>query len=64
VSEVEVRLAPDGTILSRRTVKTSGSLAWDEAVLKALDKTVSFPRDTDGRVPPVMVMGFHSRDAN
>lgn len=64
VSDVEVRLAPDGTILSRRTVKASGNPAWDEAVLKALDKTGSFPRDTDGRVPAVMVMGFHSRDAN
>lgn len=48
---VEVRLAPDGTIVSRRLKKSSGLKAWDEAVLRALDKTETLPRDTDGRVP-------------
>jgi colicin import membrane protein len=48
---VEVRLAPDGTITSRRIKKSSGHRGWDEAVLRALDRTEVLPRDTDGRVP-------------
>lgn len=49
---VEVRLAPDGTIVSRRIKKSSGNRGWDDAVLRALDRTEVLPRDTDGRVPP------------
>jgi colicin import membrane protein len=48
---VEVRLAPDGTIVSKRLKKSSGHRGWDEAVLRALDRTEVLPRDTDGRVP-------------
>jgi colicin import membrane protein len=48
---VEVRLAPDGTIVSKRLKKASGYKAWDDAVLRALDRTETLPRDTDGRVP-------------
>lgn len=61
-AEVEVRTAPDGTIVGRRLLKTSGSPAWDEAVLKAIDKTEILPRDTDGRVPPNLVITFRPRD--
>lgn len=48
---IEVRLAPDGTIVSKRVKKSSGNPGWDEAVLRALDKTEVLPRDVDGRVP-------------
>lgn len=48
---VEVRLAPDGTIVSKRIKKSSGHKGWDDAVLRALDKTEVLPRDTDGTVP-------------
>jgi colicin import membrane protein len=48
---VEVRLAPDGTIVSKRIKKSSGHKGWDDAVLRALDKTEVLPRDTDGSVP-------------
>ncbi|HEX2547241.1 MAG TPA: cell envelope integrity protein TolA [Ramlibacter sp.] len=48
---IEVRLAPDGTIVSKRVKKSSGNRGWDEAVLRALDKTEVLPRDVDGRVP-------------
>lgn len=61
-AEVEVRTAPDGTILSRRIVTSSGNRAWDDAVLRAIDKTEVLPRDTDGRVPPVIVLGFRPLD--
>ena len=61
-AEVEVRAAPDGTILSRKLTKSSGVKAWDEAVLKAIDKTEKLPPDTDGRVPPAMIIAFRPRD--
>eukprot|EP01036_Dinobryon_divergens_P048960 gene48961-biopygen39832 len=46
-AEVEVRVALDGTITSRRIVKSSGSPGWDDAVLRAIDRTGTLPRDTD-----------------
>jgi colicin import membrane protein len=61
-AEVEVRVAPDGVIQSRRILQSSGNKAWDEAVLRAIDKTEVFPKDTDGRVPPVIVLGFRPLD--
>ena len=61
-AEVEVRVAPDGTILSRKLIQASGNKAWDDAVLKAIDKTETLPRDTDGRVQPVMVISFKPKD--
>ena len=61
-AEVEVRVAPDGTITSRRIVQSSGNKAWDDAVLRAIDKTEILPKDTDGRVPPLIVLGFRPSD--
>lgn len=58
VTEVEVKLAPDGTVISRRVVKTSGNATWDSTVLRAIDITASLPRDSDGRVPPTMLLVF------
>lgn len=55
---VEVRMAPDGTITGKRIVKSSGVKAWDEAVLRALDKTEVLPRDVDGRVHTPLEIQF------
>jgi len=60
-AEVEVRLAPDGTIIARTLLKSSGVKSWDDAVLKAIDKTEVLPRDVDGRVPAVMVITFRPK---
>ena len=57
-ADVEVRASPTGTILARRLVKSSGNKDWDDAVLRAIDRTAELPRDTDGRVPPVLVITF------
>lgn len=62
VAEVEVRLAPDGTIVGRTLKKSSGATDWDEAVLRAIDKTETLPRDTDGRVPPSLIISFRPKD--
>jgi colicin import membrane protein len=61
-AEIEVRTQPDGTITSRRLIKSSGNAAWDEAVLRAIDKTVSLPRDTDGKVPSPMIVVLRPQD--
>jgi colicin import membrane protein len=57
-ADVEVRAAPTGAILSRRLVRSSGNKDWDEAVLRAIDRTAELPRDVDGRVPQVLVITF------
>jgi colicin import membrane protein len=62
VAEVEVRAAPDGTIVGRKLIKSSGVANWDEAVLKAIDKTEILPRDTDGRVPSPLLISFRPKD--
>ena len=62
VATVEVRLAPGGTIVARKLLKSSGAKNWDEAVLRAIDKTEILPRDVDGRVPPVIEIDFKPRD--
>lgn len=48
---VQVRLAPDGAILSRVMSSSSGDNAWDQAVLSAIDATQSLPRDDNGQLP-------------
>lgn len=60
-AEVEVRMAPDGTITSRRLLKSSGIRSWDEAVLRALDKTEVLPRDVDGRVHSPLIIEFRPK---
>ncbi|HEY6135540.1 MAG TPA: cell envelope integrity protein TolA [Rubrivivax sp.] len=61
-AEVEVRAAPNGGVIGRRLLKSSGSPEWDEAVLRAIDRTETLPRDTDGRVPATLVISFRPRD--
>ncbi len=61
-AEVEVRTSPDGTIISRKLVKSSGVKSWDDAVLNAIDKTEVLPRDVDGRVPASLTLVFSPKD--
>lgn len=63
-AEVEVRAGPGGSILSRRLVRSSGNKDWDEAVLRAIDRTGTLPRDVDGRVPAVILMAFRPNELN
>ena len=63
VPEVEVRTAPGGSIISRKLVKSSGHKEWDDAVLRAIDRITTLPRDVDGRVPPVILVAFRPRDS-
>ncbi len=61
-AEVEVKCAPDGTIVGFKLVKSSGNKAWDDAVLKAIQKTEILPRDTDGRVHSPLLISFKPKD--
>ncbi|MDF1483935.1 TonB family protein [Ramlibacter sp. H39-3-26] len=61
-TEVTVRAAPDGTITGTSVTKSSGVKAWDEAVVRALQKTETLPRDVDGRVPSSLVITFRPKD--
>lgn len=61
-AEVEVRTSPDGTIISRKLTKPSGVKSWDEAVLRAIDKTEVLPRDVDGRVISPLTISFTPKD--
>jgi colicin import membrane protein len=59
---VEVRTSSDGTIIARKLTQSSGVRDWDEAVLRAIDKTEMLPRDTDGRVPSPLEISFRPKD--
>jgi len=61
-ADVEVRCAPDGTIVGKKLIKSSGNVAWDNAVLKAIDKTEILPRDIDGRIHSPLVISFRPKD--
>lgn len=61
VAKVEVRCAPDGRIMSVKLVSASGVVAWDAAVLRAIDRTEVLPLDEHGKVPP-MLLEFRPND--
>ncbi|QBK05023.1 cell envelope integrity protein TolA [Hylemonella gracilis] len=61
-AEVRVSTSPDGAITSRTLTKSSGNRLWDEAVLRAIDKTAILPKDTDGKVPPELIISFTPKD--
>ena len=61
-AEVQIRVAPDGTIVGARLLKSSGVKAWDDAVLRAVERTEKIPRDTDGTVVPEFPISFRPRD--
>lgn len=60
-TEIEIFTAADGSITSRKVVKSSGNPDWDTAALNAIDKTAVLPRDENNRVPPSMLIVFSPR---
>ena len=61
-AEVEVRANEQGKIIERKLVKSSGNAAWDQAVLRAIDRTATLPQDSDGRVPSPLIIGLRPLD--
>jgi colicin import membrane protein len=63
LATVEVRCAPDGQIIGRKMLlPPSGSTAWDDAVLRAIDRTEVLPLDEKGKIPAVMQIDFRPKD--
>ena len=48
---IQVNLAPDGGILSTSVLSSSGNSSWDRAVLLALSRAESLPKDDNGKIP-------------
>ena len=48
---IQVTLAPDGAILSTSILTSSGNTSWDRAVLLALSRAESLPKDDNGKIP-------------
>ena len=54
-TEIFVTTRPDGRISSVRITRPSASRVWDDAVVRALEKTERLPPDTNGQVPPQII---------
>lgn len=52
---VLVRTSPQGKITESRITSTSGNRAFDDAVLRGIQKMEFVPKDVDGRVPEVLL---------
>jgi TonB family protein len=57
-----VELAPDGRIINKRITKASGEPDWDNAVIRALDKVDSLPKDENGNVPRQVNLIFRPKN--
>jgi len=58
---VDVRVAFSGLILRYELVKSSGFATWDQAVLRAIEKTGTLPLDFDGSVPSRLELEFRPK---
>ena len=61
-AEVEVNCSATGEITSKKLIRSSGNPAWDEAVMNAIEKTGTLPRDENGNMPPKISFSFRPRD--
>ena len=61
-AEVEVTCSATGEITGKKLIRSSGNPAWDAAVMNAIEKTGTLPRDENGNMPPKISFGFRPRD--
>jgi TonB family protein len=61
-AEVDVQLSDDGRVISRTLAKSSGSAAWDTAVLRAVDRMGRLPLDSYGKAPPLLTLVLRPRE--
>ncbi|AQV93878.1 protein TolA [Cupriavidus necator] len=59
---VAVSMAPDGSLLSTRLARSSGNAGWDNAVLRAVQRSDPLPRDTNGVAPSNILITFWPKD--
>jgi len=64
-AEFEIELMPDGNLYSEpRLTRSSGILSFDQAVRRAILKSVPFPPDpTSGKVPKLITIVHRPKDA-
>ena len=55
---VQIKSRPDGMILKKQLIRSSGDPDWDNAILQGIDKTEKLPTDIDGRTPTTMIVKF------
>ena len=48
---IQLKLAPDGVILGREVIKSSGISSFDQAVIIAIDRAQTIPKDDNGAIP-------------
>ena len=59
---VQVKVSSSGLIMSSRLTKSSGIPAWDEAVLRAVEKAERIPTDENGKVVTDFPVEFGPKD--
>jgi colicin import membrane protein len=59
---VQVKVSSTGLILSSRVTKTSGVPAWDDAVLRAVERAERIPLDENGKVVTDFPVEFGPKD--
>lgn len=64
IVKIEIRLSPDGTILSKpRVLRSSGNPDWDDAAVEGIERAERLPRDPSlGTAPPLMVIDRRPKD--
>ena len=48
---MSVRCSPTGTLLSATITRSSGNEQWDQAALRAVQRSDPMPVDIDGKAP-------------
>jgi colicin import membrane protein len=61
-TEIEIRTASDGSIMSRKITKSSGTKSWDDAAISAIDKAEKLPLDENGRAPTPMILVWSAQE--
>jgi colicin import membrane protein len=60
--QLQVRIAPGGTILGVQVTKPSGNQAWDDAVVRAIENTSRIPPDEHGKWIPEFPLTWGPKD--
>lgn len=64
VTEIEIRTAADGSILSRKVTKPSGTKSWDDAALNAIDKAERLPLNENGLSPSPITIVWSAQEVS
>ena len=62
VAEIQVMRDQSGKILSWEMTRSSGNDAWDNSVMKAVEKTGTLPLDGNGYIPPRISFSFRPKN--